>query len=174
MSFTDSASSWIWAAKNGDPIASNDPSANLNQHDYNDNFQIDLTKAAGGNSLNPFVSNAATTSTAPAGSSPSSSSPSSSGGSTGGSSNGGSSGGSSDSGEEATKHMRVIAHGIIMSLAFLYVISHPLMHRYANYLSESFSLLVLSPSASSPSKAQCGSTPYHSCWRTRLLLLAWE
>ncbi|MCJ1409984.1 hypothetical protein MMC19_004069 [Ptychographa xylographoides] len=119
MSFTDSASSWIWAAKNGDPIASNDPSANLNQHDYNDNFQIDLTKAAGGNSLNPFVSNAATTSTAPAGSSPSSSSPSSSGGSTGGSSNGGSSGGSSDSGEEATKHMRVIAHGIIMSLAFL-------------------------------------------------------
>ncbi|MCJ1320596.1 hypothetical protein MMC15_005936 [Xylographa vitiligo] len=98
-----------------------------------DNFNFDLTKAAGGNSLNPFVSNAATagvTTTATAGSAPtgSSSSPS---GSSGGGAGGSSSGGSSD-GSKQTQHMRVMAHGIIMSLAFLWGLPNPNLAAYAN------------------------------------------
>ncbi|MCJ1415252.1 hypothetical protein MMC32_001584 [Xylographa parallela] len=114
------SSSWIWALRSGSAVASNSPSANLQQHDVMNNFNFDLTKAAGGNSLNPFVSNAATngvTTTASAGSAPTgaSSSPS---GSSGGGAGGSSSDGPSESSKQ-THHVRVIAHGIIMSLAFL-------------------------------------------------------
>ena len=133
MSFADASSSWIWAVRSGSAIASSSPSANLQQHDVMDNFNFDLTKAAGGNSLNPFVSNAATagvTTTATAGSAPtgSSSSPS---GSSGGGAGGSSSGGSSD-GSKQTQHMRVMAHGIIMSLAFLWGLPNPNLAAYAN------------------------------------------
>ena len=123
MKFSDASSSWIWAVKGGSAIASNSPSANLQQHDVANNFNFDLTKAAGGNSLNPFVSNAAqngVTTTASAGSSPTGSSSSPSGSSEGG--DGGSSGGGSSDGSDGSKqtqHIRVMAHGIIMSLAFL-------------------------------------------------------
>ena len=131
MSFTDASSSWIWAVRSGSAIASDSPSANLQQHDVMDNFNFDLTKAAGGNSLNPFVSNAASngvTTTAAAGSAPTGSS---TGGGSSGSSSGGAGGGAgggssedpgSGSAEAAkqTKHMRVVAHGLIMSLAFLW------------------------------------------------------
>ncbi|MCJ1285565.1 hypothetical protein MMC26_004906, partial [Xylographa opegraphella] len=125
MSFSDASSSWIWAVKSGSVIASNSPSANLQQHDAMNSFNFDLTKAAGGNSLNPFVSNAASngvTTTASAGSSPTGSPSSSSGGDggDGGSFSGGSGdGGDGDDGSKQTKHIRVMAHGIIMSLAFL-------------------------------------------------------
>ncbi len=50
-----SSSSWIWAMKQGSPLDSNDPAANIQQHDNNGQFTFDLTKAAGGNSVNPFV-----------------------------------------------------------------------------------------------------------------------
>ncbi|MCJ1438857.1 hypothetical protein MMC27_008247 [Xylographa pallens] len=120
MSLSDASSSWIWAIRSGSAIASNSPSANLQQHDVMNNFNFDLTKAAGGNSLNPFVSNAAgngVTTTASAGSAPTgaSSSPS---GTSGGGAGGSSSDGPSESSKQ-TQHMRVMAHGIIMSLAFL-------------------------------------------------------
>ncbi|MCJ1386144.1 hypothetical protein MMC17_009270 [Xylographa soralifera] len=133
MSFSDASSSWIWAVRSGSPIASNSLSANLQQHDVMNNFNFDLTKATGGNSLNPFVSNAANngvTTTASAGSVPtgSSSNPS---GSSGGGDGGGSSGGSSD-GSEQTQHMRVMAHGIIMSLAFLWSLPAQILSSSAN------------------------------------------
>jgi len=126
MSFTDASSSWIWAVRSGSSIASNSPSANLQQHDVMNPFNFDLTKATGGNSLNPFVSNAASngvTTTAVAGSAQTGSSTSggSGGSSSGGSGSGagGSSSGESSDGSKQTQHMRVVAHGIIMSLAFL-------------------------------------------------------
>lgn len=97
MDFSDPNSQWIFAVRDGSPISSSDVTANLQQHTIRDGFTLDLTRAAGGNSLNPFISTDA------GGSVPISNS----------SSNGiAASGGSSDNAN--------LAHGIIMSLAFLY------------------------------------------------------
>ena len=108
MSLTDTKSNWIWGVKNGDPIAENAQDAELQMHDNNDAFTLDLTRGTGGDSLNPFVQSAGTTSptgssTAPTGSAPTGSSAGQAAGGRGSSSN---------------KRKRA-AHGILMSLAFL-------------------------------------------------------
>ncbi|MCJ1251253.1 hypothetical protein MMC30_008484 [Trapelia coarctata] len=108
MSLTDPSSSWIWSIRAGDAIASNSQSADLQQHNNFGTFKIDLTKATGGNSVNPFVqsstsTNASGTAVAPLATT--------------------TAGSSGDGGEHVgpspTKHMRVVAHGVLMSLAFL-------------------------------------------------------
>lgn len=123
MSFTDTASSWIWSYKSGASLASNSASLNnLQIHDANDNFNLDLTKAAGGNSLNPFVnsvSNSGGTATGSTTTSAMSTSTSSAASSAASSSTSGSSG--SDDSAAQVMNMRIMAHGIIMALAFLYV-----------------------------------------------------
>ena len=56
MSFTDAASSWIWAYKAGSAVGSNSLSVNLPVHDTMGTLEFDLTKAVGGSdSINPFV-----------------------------------------------------------------------------------------------------------------------
>ncbi|OAL38355.1 hypothetical protein AYO20_02414 [Fonsecaea nubica] len=55
MSPTDSSSNWIFAHKSGDPLDSTDTSANINQHDSDGGFTLDLTQGTGGSSSNPFV-----------------------------------------------------------------------------------------------------------------------
>ena len=99
MNFSDPNSNWIWSVKEGSAIASNDLSTNLDIHDNQGNFNLDLTKATGGDYLNPFTDSAATTTTTDGAASSSSSS---------------SSGGSS-----ASQTRKLIAHGVLMSLAFL-------------------------------------------------------
>lgn len=108
MSLMDPSSSWIWAMKNGDPIASNSQSADLQVHDARGKFQIDLSKSSGGNSANPFAANATTTSSGAAAANATAGGSDSQGG--------------GDAGPSPTHHMRVIAHGVLMSLAFLYVV----------------------------------------------------
>ena len=103
MNFSDTASSWIWAFRDGPAIASTSQTVNLQIHTANAGFTLDLTKGAGGNSLDPFTDTAVNSSSSTSGSS-------SSGG-------GGGGGGPSKSG-----HQKTLAHGFLMSLAFLYAI----------------------------------------------------
>ena len=110
MSLTDKKSNWIWSVKNGDPLAQNQQDAELQMHDKNDAFTLDLTVGTGGDSLNPFVQSANTT--APAGNTTSGSSPA-------GSAPTGSSAGTAASGAEASYNRKTLAHGFLMSFAFL-------------------------------------------------------
>ncbi|PQE22204.1 hypothetical protein CJF32_00004588 [Rutstroemia sp. NJR-2017a WRK4] len=55
MNFTDPASHWIWAYRNGPAIASDDPAAPLHIHDEYGGLKFNLKSAAGGNSANPFL-----------------------------------------------------------------------------------------------------------------------
>ncbi|MCJ1351386.1 MAG: hypothetical protein MMC33_001370 [Icmadophila ericetorum] len=109
MSYTDSNSNWIWSEKGGAPISSNDQSAQLVQHDEMGNFNFDLTKAAGGSSLNPFVVSSST----------SGSSNASATASAGTITPTGSSGSGSSTSTVVNPIPRIMAHGILMSLAFL-------------------------------------------------------
>lgn len=51
---TSASSSWLWAVKYGSPLDSSDVSAELTQHDDSGVVSIDLVKATGGSSDNPF------------------------------------------------------------------------------------------------------------------------
>lgn len=55
MDPTDSASSWIWAYKRGEPLDSDSTSESISFHDSMGGFTFDLTKATGGSSANPFT-----------------------------------------------------------------------------------------------------------------------
>ena len=134
MTFNDSSSSWIWAMRNGDPIASDSQSANVQQHDNNEPFTIDLTKAAGGNSINPFIQSSTNTTS---GAAPATTTATTSGGS------------DSESSTKATRQVRIHAHGLIMSISMLYVffpISRAFCAKLLGYYSHSVrSLYVCSP-----------------------------
>ena len=95
MDFSSSDTDWIWALKDGSSVSSDSLTADLQIHSQQGAFNFDLTKARGGNSLNPFVSEAATA-TAAGGSAPSSGS-SAAGQQQSGTSTSGSSGSSSSS-----------------------------------------------------------------------------
>lgn len=118
MSFTDSSSSWIYAAKSGSALNSDDVSESISQHDTDDSFSLDLTTATGGSSSNPF---SASGSSASGTGSPSATSGSSSPSSTS-SSNSGNSGSSASSyqgqGRDNTQTL-MTAHGIIMTVLFI-------------------------------------------------------
>ena len=135
MDFTASNSGWIWAIKDGDALSSNSVSANINIHNNQGDFTFDLTKARGGDSLNPFVQAAVATQTAAGGTSPTSASSSNGSGaggdqshdntlnessseSSGSSSSGPPSGSHSDAAEQKRNRI-IIAHGVIMSTAFV-------------------------------------------------------
>ncbi|KAL8829199.1 MAG: hypothetical protein Q9191_002150 [Dirinaria sp. TL-2023a] len=122
MDFSSSKTDWIWAVKSGSALSTNSQSANLQQHSSYDSFHFDLTKARGGNSLNPFVDTTATATTAASASPSASASAGSSGDSQGAQGEGG---GSESSDAEASiasdfakRRKAVIAHGTIMGLAF--------------------------------------------------------
>lgn len=51
---TSASSSWVWAVKYGSPLDSSDVSAGLTQHDDSGVVFVDLVKATGGSSVNPF------------------------------------------------------------------------------------------------------------------------
>ncbi|KAI2085789.1 hypothetical protein LOZ12_006346, partial [Ophidiomyces ophidiicola] len=51
---TDSASSWIWAMKSGSPLQSTSINERIRRHDSLGTFNLDLTRAVGGSSNNPF------------------------------------------------------------------------------------------------------------------------
>jgi hypothetical protein len=105
MSYTSTAAPWIWSAKSGAPLNSDDTSYNIQQHDNHGTFNFDLVTATGGSSEDPFTSASASGSAA---------APSS----TGASSSGGSSS-MGESGGRTTINKRKMAHGILMGLAFL-------------------------------------------------------
>ena len=120
MDFNSATSNWIWAVKDGSPIKSDSKSADLQQHNNMDEFTFDLTKARGGNSLNPFVSDASANGTASSGAAPVATAPASSASLTaGGSSGGDSASSSSQSSTYAIVGKATIAHGTIMGLAFV-------------------------------------------------------
>ncbi|KAB8068611.1 hypothetical protein BDV29DRAFT_184177 [Aspergillus leporis] len=54
-SIMGSSSPWGWAMSSGTPLASGNVSATIQMHDYHGIFTVDLTKAIGGNSSNPFL-----------------------------------------------------------------------------------------------------------------------
>jgi len=109
MGLTDPSSSWIWSIRAGDPIASNSQTADLQQHNNLGNFQIDLTKATGGNSVNPFVQSSASTNASGTAAAPLATT----------SADSSSAAGAGDRPPRAVMHMRIVAHGVLMSLAFL-------------------------------------------------------
>ena len=135
MNFKDSQSSWIWASKSGSPVSSNSASADLDMHDQADVFTFDLTSASGGNSLNPFVQSVSTPSSTSSASSPTTSSKvngsdsdgSKNGGddSKGGAAAGAPTAGANSGSDKVTVHRIVVAHGVLMSLAFLSVFVAP-------------------------------------------------
>lgn len=55
MDFRSSNAKWIYAAKRGSPLDSDDLGEELSQHDINDDFTWDFSTAKGGNDVNPFV-----------------------------------------------------------------------------------------------------------------------
>jgi len=115
MNFDNTGAGFIWSYLKGDPISSDSLSATITQHDLMGSEKFDLTKAAGGDSSNPFV----TTSDA---SSPGGPGPSGGGfpGPIGGGGGGGSTGVSGGEGEVDGPHWNKIlkAHGIIGPLVF--------------------------------------------------------
>ena len=119
MDLSSSNTAWIWAMKSGSPINSDDVSARLSEHDEKDAITLDLTKARGGDAstssdtYNPFLSANSASSTATAGVAGNTATASSD-----------KSGdddaveGASGSGKQK-KHSMTIAHGVLMSLAFV-------------------------------------------------------
>jgi hypothetical protein len=107
MQLTSTGSNWIWAMKKGDALGSSSNSAPIMMHDDAGSFDLDLGTARGGNSSNPFLRDAATTSETQPGS-----------GSTGSSS--APAGGESSSGRRRNSSIPKLikAHGIIMGVAF--------------------------------------------------------
>ncbi|KAK4499001.1 hypothetical protein PRZ48_009513 [Zasmidium cellare] len=67
MDFRSSNGQWIYAAKSGSPLESDDLNEELSVHDLHNSFTWDFTAAKGGNDVNPFLatatSNTTTTST---------------------------------------------------------------------------------------------------------------
>lgn len=61
---TSASSSWLWAVKYGSPLDSSDVSAELTQHDDSGAVTVDLVKARGGSSDNPFFDSSKSTSSA--------------------------------------------------------------------------------------------------------------
>jgi hypothetical protein len=55
MSLTDASSAWIYAYKSGSPILSDDVMAPIKFHDKYGDLKVDLNKAKGGSSSNPFL-----------------------------------------------------------------------------------------------------------------------
>lgn len=55
MDFRGSNAQWIYAAKRGSALNSDDLGEELSQHDINDEFTWDFSSAKGGNDVNPFV-----------------------------------------------------------------------------------------------------------------------
>ena len=151
MDPTSTSSSWIWAIKAGSSIDSTSLSENLPQHDSMGNFNVDLTKGTGGSSSNPFVaavsSSAGSATTTTASAAPSSTSEGGSESSTeaAASSTGvttstvsqsstssvvnlvplatssGSSSSSSTTSSSGPKDGARLAHGLIMSILFLFL-----------------------------------------------------
>lgn len=109
MDPTSSSSPWIWAVKRGDALDTTDTSANLQQHDDKDSFYWNLPAGTGGSSANPFVSDASSASGSSAGASSTAFPPPNP---TGGS-------GSSFTADSSSDRM---AHGLIMSIAFLFLL----------------------------------------------------
>lgn len=95
---TDQASPWIWAVKYGDPLKSDRLSATIMEHDNEGTQMVDLLKATGNNTANPFAE--LSTSSAVASPSPSQS------------------GGVSSSNAKSFDRM-VTAHAILMIIAFV-------------------------------------------------------
>ncbi|KAK6814871.1 hypothetical protein RU639_009833 [Aspergillus parasiticus] len=54
-SLMGSSSSWGWAMCHGYPLMSSDVAVRIHKHDFHGSFTINLTKAIGGNSTNPFL-----------------------------------------------------------------------------------------------------------------------
>ncbi|KAF2209519.1 hypothetical protein CERZMDRAFT_113850 [Cercospora zeae-maydis SCOH1-5] len=63
MDFTQSSTTWLYAVKNGSPIQDDSQSAAITQHDDHGAFSWDITSAKGGSSVNPFIAQAATSTT---------------------------------------------------------------------------------------------------------------
>lgn len=97
MSFTNTASNWIYAYKTGSAISSDDTTVSLSQHSTFGTTTFDLVNAAGGSSSNPFTGSAAVT----------------------GSSSGSSGTAQSDSGGSANGMVILMAHAILAPLAFV-------------------------------------------------------
>lgn len=107
MDLTSSNTKWIWAVKSGSAIKDKSQSIPLNQHDSMGSVNFDLTVAKGGNSLNPFFVQASASGSA----SGSASSPAATGSTQNGSVSS-TGGGGGDA--------KIIAHGAIMGLAFVF------------------------------------------------------
>lgn len=130
MSFTDSSSSWIYAARTGDALDTEDVSASIAQHSSDTSFQLDLTTGTGGNSANPFVSQSegSSSSASPSGTGTATSSPTGSG-TTSTATNGvsnpiasdssSSNSGSASSSVQDNTATLMNAHGLIMTVLFL-------------------------------------------------------
>lgn len=63
MSFTDASSRWIWAYQSGSAVSSNNLDVNLGKHSRYGSTTFNLQQAAGGNSVNPFATTVASTTT---------------------------------------------------------------------------------------------------------------
>lgn len=63
MDFTSINGRWIYAAKSGTPLQSDDLNADISYHDDHGVFDWDFSAAKGGSEVNPFLTSAASTTT---------------------------------------------------------------------------------------------------------------
>ena len=115
MDLSSSNTAWIWAAKSGSELKTDDVSAMIREHDDKDAFTLDLTKARGGSSLNPFLASTSDSSST-SNDQPSNTRTADVAGSTSQSDDAVQ--GASGSGKQREYRTR-IAHGVLMSLAFV-------------------------------------------------------
>ncbi|KAI9788264.1 MAG: hypothetical protein M1816_007030 [Peltula sp. TS41687] len=114
LNVKSSSSDWVWAARTGASINSDSQSADIERHSMRGSLTFDLTRASGGDTLNPFIETQPTQSSANMASSP-----------TGAASSPTASADESISGSESNDESfqilaRVIeAHGVVLGLAFV-------------------------------------------------------
>ena len=95
MNFASNSGSWIWAVHSGPALNSDDPNAEIIQHDHMGVFSFDFAQAKGGSDTNPFTNSSIQVAS---GGAPSSAAPSAS---------------------RQHAHNVVIAHAAMASLAFV-------------------------------------------------------
>jgi hypothetical protein len=102
LSATSTAQDFIWAAGPGSDIASNDPAQTITQHSDHGNFRLNLVRATGGDTTNPFLAANGATPT---------------GGVTNNNQNTGNTGGSSVAAPQTKADKVLIAHGMLLAIS---------------------------------------------------------
>ena len=132
----DGSNGWIAAWRAGDSLDSTDPSATIQVHDDNGNFNVDFSKATIGTDSNPFVESSSNGNKTDSNSDSNTGSGSYSDPDSNSGSSGGSGGAVTETDDDGDNDTLIYAHGIVMSVVFLigYPIGAVLMPMLGNWM----------------------------------------